>query len=63
LEFEAYFYWNALIVPNQNRGVLVRVHGASGVLYDEKFMDFQIAELNRLKQITGEVTDRKSKPP
>jgi hypothetical protein len=63
LEFEAYFYWNTLIVPNQNRGVLVRVHGASGVLYDEKFMDFQTAELNRLKQITAEVFILKGMDP
>jgi len=63
LEFEAYFYWNALIVPNQNRGVLVRVHGASGVLYDERFMDYQTAELNRLKQITGEVFILKGMDP
>jgi hypothetical protein len=55
LEFEAYFYWNSLIVPNQNRGVLVRIHGASGVLYDDRFMDYQVAELNRLKQLTAEV--------
>jgi hypothetical protein len=63
LEFEAYFYWNALIVPNQNRGVLVRVHGASGVLYDDKFMEYQTSELNRLKQITGEVFILKGMDP
>jgi len=55
LEFEAYFYWNSLIVPKQNRGILIRIHGASGVLYDDRFMDYQVSELNRLKQITAEV--------
>ncbi|WP_295435965.1 ATP-binding protein [uncultured Thiodictyon sp.] len=55
LEFEAYFYWNNLIVPKQNRGVLIRVHGASGVLYDETFMDYKVSELNRLRQLTAEV--------
>jgi hypothetical protein len=55
LEFDAYFYWNTVIVPKQNRGVLIRINGASGVLYDDRFMDYQVSELNRLNQITGEV--------
>lgn len=55
LEFEAYFYWNSLIVPKQNRGVLVRINNASGVLYDDRFMEYQISELNRLSQITAEI--------
>lgn len=55
LEFEAYFYWNTLIVPKQNRGVLVRINDASGVLYDDRFMDYQVSELNRLSQITAEI--------
>lgn len=55
LEFEAYFYWNSLIVPKQNRGILIRINNASGVLYDDRFMDYQISELNRLSQITAEI--------
>lgn len=55
LSFEAYFYWNATIIPKQNRGVLVRINDASGVLYDETFMEYQVSELNRLNQITGEI--------
>lgn len=55
LEFEAYFYWNSVIVPKQNRGVLVRINDASGVLYDDGFLDYQVSELNRLNQITCEV--------
>lgn len=55
LEFEAYFYWNSVIVPKQNRGVLIRINDASGVLYDDRFLDYQVSELNRLNQITGEV--------
>jgi hypothetical protein len=55
LEFEGYFYWNSVIVPKQNRGVLIRINDASGVLYDETFMDYQVSELNRLNQITGEI--------
>lgn len=55
LEFEAYFYWNTVIVPKQNRGVLIRINEASGVLYDDRFLDYQVSELNRLNQITGEI--------
>lgn len=55
LAFDAYFYWNTVIVPKQNRGVLVRINDASGVLYDDRFMDYQVSELNRLNQITGEI--------
>jgi len=55
LSFEAYFYWNSVIVPKQNRGVLIRINDASGVLYDETFMEYQVSELNRLNQISGEI--------
>jgi len=55
LEFEAYFYWNTVIVPKQNRGVLIRINNASGVLYDDRFLDYQVSELNRLNQITAEI--------
>jgi len=63
LEFEAYFYWNSLIVPKQNRGVLIRINNASGVLYDDRFMDYQISELNRLTQITAEIFINKGLDP
>ncbi|MFN9528349.1 MAG: ATP-binding protein [Pseudomonadaceae bacterium] len=63
LEFEAYFYWNSLITPKQNRGVLIRINNASGVLYDDRFMEYQISELNRLSQITAEVFITKGLDP
>ncbi|HIB65121.1 MAG TPA: ATP-binding protein [Phycisphaerales bacterium] len=63
LEFEAYFYWNSIIVPKDNRGVLIRVHGASGTLFDETFLDYRVSELTRLKQIMAEVYVTKGLDP
>ena len=55
LEFEAYLIWAPKIVPTENRGVLVRVHGSSGTLFDPTFMRYQVSEQTRLRQISCEV--------
>lgn len=55
LEFEAYIYWNSKIVPKDNNGILVRINNSSGVLFDNTFMDYQVSELTRLRQLTAEV--------
>ena len=55
LEFEAYLFWTPKIAPTEHRGSLVRIHGASGTLFDNTFMDYQVAEISRLKQITCEI--------
>jgi len=55
LEFEAYLYWNHKIVPKEHNGVLVRINGASGTLFKENFLEYQISELTRLRQITAEI--------
>ena len=55
LEFEAYLYWSPKIVPKEHQGVLVRLKGASGTLFDATFMDYQVAEQNRLNQLTAEI--------
>lgn len=55
LKFEAYFYWCPKIVPKDHNGVLVRVNGASGTLFDETFMKYQVSEQTRLRQIIAEV--------
>ncbi|WP_285479637.1 ATP-binding protein [Amycolatopsis sp. NBRC 101858] len=55
LEFSAYLLWNAKIAPVEHSGVLIRVHGASGTLFDPTFLRFQIAEITRLRQISCEV--------
>lgn len=59
LSFEAYFLWNPKIVPKEHIGVLVRIGDASGTLFDESFMKYQISELTRLRQITAEIFVRK----
>lgn len=55
LSFEAYLFWTPKIVPREHRGALVRINGASGTLFDETFMRYQISELTRLSQITCEI--------
>ena len=55
LRFEAYLYWNSKIVPKDTQGVIVRVREASGTLFDPKFLNYQISEQSRLRQITAEI--------
>ncbi|MDQ0653778.1 ATP-binding protein [Pseudomonas cedrina] len=55
LEFEAYLYWSKKIVPREHNGVLIRINGASGTLFDENFLKYQVSEQTRLRQITAEI--------
>jgi hypothetical protein len=55
LSFEAYLFWSPKVVPKENNGILVRIAGASGTLFDDSFMRYEIAEQTRLRQITAEV--------
>ncbi|WP_162240011.1 ATP-binding protein [Methylobacterium sp. Leaf99] len=55
LRFEAYLYWNSKISPKDIQGSLIRVREASGTLYDQRFLDYQVSEQNRLRQITAEI--------
>ena len=55
LEFEAYFMWSPKIAPTEHQGVLVRVHGSSGTLFDPTFLRYQVSELTRLRQISCEI--------
>lgn len=59
LEFEAYLSWKQKIVPAEHNGVMIRINGASGILFDNKFLDYQISELTRLKQVTAEIFIKK----
>ena len=38
LQFEAYLIWAPKIAPTEHQGVLVRVHGSSGTLFDSTFL-------------------------
>lgn len=55
LSFEAYFLWTPKVVPNEHNGVLVRIANASGTLFDSTFFGYQVAEITRLAQISGEI--------
>ena len=55
LAFEAYLYWNSRIVPKETSGVLVRIREASGTLFDPTFLNYQVSEQTRLRQITAEI--------
>jgi len=55
LELEAYYYWQPRIVPADHNGVMVRIHGASGIMFDDQFFKYQVSEQNRLSQITAEI--------
>lgn len=59
LEFEAYLYWNSKIIPKDTAGVMVRVRGASGTLFDQRFLNYQVSEQTRLRQITAEIFVKK----
>lgn len=55
LSFEAYLVWTPKVAPTEHQGSLIRIHGASGTLFDSTFMRYQVSEQNRLRQITCEI--------
>lgn len=55
LDFQAYLLWAPKIVPVEHLGVLIRIHGASGMLFERHFMHYQVAETTRLSQISCEI--------
>jgi len=55
LSFEAYLLWAPKIAPTDHQGVLVRMHDATGTLFDPTFLRFPVSEQRRLTQITCEV--------
>jgi hypothetical protein len=52
---EGYLLWNGLVIPKENNGVLVRIRGAAGALFDPTFFKYQVSEQTRLRQITSEI--------
>jgi hypothetical protein len=55
LRFHGYLFWTPKVAPTEHQGVLVRIHGSSGTLFDSTFFNYQVAELTRLRQITCEI--------
>lgn len=55
LSLDAYLFWTGRVIPKENNGVLVRIRGASGALFDQTFFKYQVSEQTRLRQITSEL--------
>ncbi|MER7367275.1 ATP-binding protein [Nonomuraea wenchangensis] len=55
LEFTGYIMWAPKIAPVEHNGALIRVHGASGTLFDRSFLNYGVAELTRLRQLSCEI--------
>jgi hypothetical protein len=55
LKFKAYLLWNSKICPTEHQGVCIRVHDASGTLFDDTFMKYQVQENTRKRQVTFEI--------
>lgn len=55
LGLEGYLFWTGRVIPKENNGVLVRIRGASGALFDPTFFKYQVSEQTRLRQITSEL--------
>jgi hypothetical protein len=55
LSLDGYLFWTGRVVPKENNGVLVRIRGASGALFDRTFFNYQVSEQTRLRQITSEL--------
>lgn len=55
LKFFGYLFWNPVIAPIDHRGVLLRLHNAAGTRFDSTFLGYQVSELTRLRQISGEI--------
>ena len=55
LEFAGYFYWTTKVVPTEHNGLLVRILGASGTLFDKTFLNYQVRERNRVTHLVAEV--------
>lgn len=55
LSLDGYLFWTGRVIPKENNGVLVRIRGASGALFDPTFFKYQVSETTRLRQITSEL--------
>lgn len=54
LSFTGYFFWTPRLVPQEHNGLLVRINGASGTLFDRTFLKYQVGE-RRLEHVMAEV--------
>jgi hypothetical protein len=59
LSLEGYLFWNGRVIPKENNGVLIRIRGSSGAVFDPTFFKYQVSEQTRLRQITAELLIRR----
>ena len=55
LSFETFIKWAPRITPKEHMGVSIRINGATGVMFDQEFMKWQLAEHFLKKQLTVEI--------
>lgn len=55
LSFEAFIKWSPRIIPKEHRGLTIRMHGATGALFDPDFMRWQLAEYRLKTQLLVEI--------
>ena len=56
---EGFLFWNGTVIPKEHNGVLIRIRGAAGALFDPTFFKYQISEQTRMRQITSELFIRR----
>lgn len=54
LSLTGYYYWSYDLIPKESNGMLVRIAGASGTLFDHGFLGYRTSENIRLKQVSAE---------
>ena len=60
-EFQAYLLWTPKIAPVDHAGALVRVHGASGTLFNQSSFRYQVAEPTRLRDLLRDLCDPRNR--
>ncbi len=55
LAFEGYLFWTPTVVPKENNGIILRLGNATGKLFDDTFLGYEVSEQTRLRQITAEL--------
>ena len=55
LAFSGYFFWTTKVVPKENTGIILRIGDASGTLFDDTFLNYEVSEQTRLRQTTAEL--------
>jgi Histidine kinase-, DNA gyrase B-, and HSP90-like ATPase len=55
LAFDGYFFWTTKVIPKENTGIILRIGDASGTLFDDTFLNYEVSEQTRLRQTTAEL--------